>query len=265
MVKQKSSAPSNTKIAIVFCVFVVFVVVFSLLLKGVILMRNSHFDSSKRFTLGITNGRNTEIMSLSPSKDIVIYKLKNKMTPKEAGQLLEIPIDGFINSNSLDLDQKPDTLFMNLVSNYNNINTNLTVVDLLKIAALTKMIPENSINIEIVGDTDELDLNKIVGHLVSDSFMEKDNQTIQIVNATGVGGLGNRLARLITNMGGNAIIVATGNSISKKSTISYIDKKTYTIEKLQKVLGYEVKKEEGNAVADITIVIGEDKVSSEPF
>ncbi|KKQ29054.1 MAG: hypothetical protein US43_C0009G0001, partial [Candidatus Levybacteria bacterium GW2011_GWA1_37_16] len=104
-----------------------------------------------------------------------------------------------------------------------------------------------------------------VGRLASDTSIEKDHQTIRIINGTEVIGLGNRLARLITNMGGDVIIVATSDSLIKKSSILYIDKKTYTVERLQKVLGYEVAKEENNAISDITIVIGEDKLNSLPF
>ena len=121
------------------------------------------------------------------------------------------------------------------------------------------------INVKTVRGTSRLELDRTVDHLVSDAFIEKDKQTIQIINATNVSGLGNRLAKLVTNMGGDVIIVATENNLRKKSTISYIDKKTYTVERLQKVLGYEAVKDANNAVSDITIIIGEDKVNSAPF
>jgi hypothetical protein len=266
MKQKKIQTASNAKIAIVFFIFLTFIVVISLIFKMIAVVRAGQFDDSKRFTLSIANGRNIEIMSLSPgSKNVVIFKLNNNIKPAEAGRLLEIPIDGFINQDFLDLNQKVNPLFMNAIFNYNSLKTNLTIIDLLKIAMLTRVIPESSVNVRMIGDANGLGLDKVVGRLVSDAFIEEDHQTIQIINAAGVSGLGNRLARLITNMGGNVIIVGTENSLRRKSEITYIDKKTYTVERLRKVLGYETIKKADNAISDITIVIGEDKVNSAPF
>jgi len=264
--KQKKSAQSNTKIAIVFFAFLAFIVGISIIFKLITVVRAGQFDSSKRFTLTITNGKNIEVISLSPdSKEISVFKLNDSVKFAEVGRFLEIPIDGFIVQNSLDLNQKVDSLFVKTILNYNKLKTNLTIIDLLKLTMLARTIPESSVNVKMVGDVNGLELDKAVGRLASDTSIEKDHQTIRIINGTEVIGLGNRLARLITNMGGDVIIVATSDSLIKKSSILYIDKKTYTVERLQKVLGYEVAKEENNAISDITIVIGEDKLNSLPF
>ncbi len=66
-------------------------------------------------------------------------------------------------------------------------------------------------------------------------------------------------------MGGDVIIVATSDRAQKKSIISYTDEKSYTVQRLQKVLGYNVAKVDFDAIADITITIGEDKANSSPF
>lgn len=266
MIKKKESRLNNTKIAIVFFALLTFIIAVSLIFKMVSVIRAGQFDDSKRFTLTVTNGKSTEIMSLYPSaKTIAVFKLNDDVKPEEAGKLLEVPIDGFVMSNFLDLSQKVNSLFMKAIFNYNSLKTNLTIIDLFKIVMITRIIPENSVSVKTVGDTSGLESDKIVGHLVADDLIEKDRQTIQIINGTGVSGLGNRLARFITNMGGDVIIVATSDSSQNKSRISYIDKKTYTAERLQKVLGYEAVREAGNAISDITIVVGSDKINSAPF
>jgi hypothetical protein len=191
--------------------------------------------------------------------------LDDKATPSEAGRLLAVPIDGFIASEFLNLDQAVRPLFMNATLNYNSLKTDLTIIDIFRIAMLTRAIPENSITVKKVRVTAGLEADKIVGRLATDDLIEKDHQTIRIINGTDVFGLGNRLARLITNMGGNVIIVGTSDSPKKSSIISYIDKKTYTVERLQKVLGYKAVKEEDSEISDITIVIGDDKANSSPF
>jgi hypothetical protein len=204
-------------------------------------------------------------MSLSPvAKDITVFKLKDGINASEAGRILEIPIDGYIALDSLDLNQKVNPLITKALYSYKNLKTNLTIIDILRIMIATKAIPENSVATKIMGNT-EATLENSVGRLVTDASIEKDHQTIKIINATNVSGLGNRLARLVTHMGGDVIMVATENDPKKKSQILYIDKKTYTVEKLQKILGYEVLRETNNAISDITIIIGEDKVNNLPF
>jgi hypothetical protein len=116
-----------------------------------------------------------------------------------------------------------------------------------------------------VGDQGGLVQDNIVGNSVNDDLIEKDNQTVQIINRTNVSGLGGRLAKMITNMGGNVILVMSEDNSIKKSAITYIDKETYTVKNLQKILGYEAVREPSNAMSDITIIIGEDKINSLPF
>lgn len=267
MTKQKASSMSNTKIAIIFFVILLFFVSLSLVFKMVLVVKAGQFDGSKRFNLTISDNKTLKVMSLSGSaKTITIFNLNGNIESKEVGALLEIPIDGYIASNSLDLNQKPDFLFLKSIFNSKTLQTNLTIIDLLKLLIFSKSIPASSVitkNISTDLTTSESD--RIVSRLVSDELIEKDNQTIQIINGTGIGGLANRMARLLTNMGGNVIIVATSDTPRKRSTISYIDQKTYTVERLQKVLGYPTIKADANAISDITIAIGEDKVSSAPF
>lgn len=267
MTKQKVSSLSNAKIAIIFFVFLTFFVGLSIIFKMILVIRAGQFDSAKRFNLTISNNKALEVMSLSGyTKTITIFELDKNIGSKEAGALLEIPIDGFLLSSSLDLDQKPDSIFLKSILNAKSLQTNLTIIDLLKLMFFSKSISSGSINIKNIStDLTPSDLDKSVGQLVSDELIEKDNQTIQIINGTEVGGLGNRLARFLTNMGGDIIIVATSDSPRKRSVISYIDQKTYTVEKLQKVLGYPVIKAGNNEISDITIVIGEDKINSAPF
>ncbi len=265
MKKKIEQSISNSKIAIVFFVFLTFIVGISLILKVAAVIKDSQFDDSKRFTLSLTNGKNIEVISLSPdSKDITVFKFDSNVKFEEVGRILEIPIDGFITFKSQDLNQKISLLFKSAVFNCNNLKTNLTIIDLLKLAISARAIPENSINTIIVKDPSKLDLGK-VDRLVIDSFIENERQTIKIINGTGVSGLGSRLARFITNMGGNVIMVATENGKEKKSYISYIDKRTYTVKRLQKILGYEVVRNKDNTLSDVTIVIGEDKLNNIPF
>lgn len=265
MKKQKESVLINTKIAVVFFVFLAFFIGVSLIFKVVLIVRAGQFDESKRFNITISNNKDTDVMSFSPAKKIAVFKLNKSIKNEDAGGFLGIPIDGFIISNSLDLSQNPNALFLKTIYNYKSLRTNLTIIDILKLAFFTGKIPERSVNTQDISNLEKGNVDKIVSRLSADELIQKDNQTIQIINGTSTEGLGARLARLITNMGGNVIIVATSDRAQKKSAISYIDQKTYTVERLSKVLGYEAVKAGGNAISDVTIMIGEDKSNSPLF
>jgi hypothetical protein len=266
MKQKREQYKSNAKVAVVFFAFLIFIVGISLIFKLIILIRNGQFDNSRRFTLSITNGKNIEIMSLSPSlRNIAIFKFNYTLSSSQAGRLLEIPIDGIVDSKFINLNQEPNPLFMNVILNYNKLKTSLTIIDILRLLILAKTVPESAVDVVGVDDQNGLVPDNIVGNSVNDDFVEKDNQTIQIINRTNISGLGSRLAKMITNMGGNVMLVMSEDNSIKKSAITYIDKKTYTVDRLQKILGFEVVREPSNAMSDITIIIGEDKVNSLPF
>ncbi|MDO8639573.1 MAG: LytR C-terminal domain-containing protein, partial [bacterium] len=229
MKKKNDRILSNTKIAVIFFVILLFFVSLSLVFKLVLVIRAGQFDDSKRFNLTISNNKNLEVMSLaSIAKTIAVFKLDRNIGSKEAGRFLKVPIEGFMQCNCLDLNQKPDSLFLKAILNYKKVQTNLTIIDLVKLLVFSKKVTPGEITTKnISGDLIPSELDKIVGRLVSDELIEKDNQTIQIINGTDIIGLGNRLARLVTNMGGDVIILATSDSTKKESVISYIDQKTY--------------------------------------
>lgn len=263
--KNDLAVSNNTKIAIIFFLFLAFIVGLSLTFKIIGIIRDGQFDSSKRFNLAISNGKNTDVMSFSNYKNIATLKLDRNINYRQAGRFLQVPIDGYIDSSILDLNQKANSLLLKSALNYQKLKTNLTIIDLLKLFVFTAGIKESNTTTRTISYKQEAaEIDKIIGRYVADTLIEKDNRTIQIINGTNIGGLGNRLARLVTNMGGDVIIVATSDVNRKKSIISYIDKKTYTIERLGEVLGYEIMKDV-NAISDITIVIGEDKANDPPF
>jgi hypothetical protein len=265
MKKQEKSAPSNAKIAVVFFAFLVIIIGVSFIFKAVSVVKSSRFDGSNRFTFSITNDKKTEVVSINPgSKNIVIFKFNNPVSYLDAERTLKVPIDAFANSVELNLDRNIRSILTDMVLKYNNSETNLTILDLLRLKMLAATISESSIDTEEIGGMNA-EQDSIVGNLVNDPMIGKENQTIQIINGTDIVGLGGRLAKMVTNMGGNVILVMSEDSRRKMSVITYIDKATYTVGKLQRILGYKVIKEPENAMADVTIIIGEDKIGINPF
>lgn len=265
--KRNLKKKTNINIAIVFTAFVVFIVTISLISKILVVLRQSQFDDQHRFTTTVSNTKNIEIISFSPiARTIGVLKLSENLDPKTINKFLAIPVDGFVFEDSLDLNQKVDSLFLRMILDSKKLKTNLTIVDLLRLFALAKKLPENGINeIFISQDLSPSEIDGVVSQLINDETIQKERKRIEIINGTNVSGLGNRLARLITNMGGDVIIVATGNRPEKVSTISYNDDKSYTVERLAKILNFKSVNVQDKGIADITIVVGEDSVNSSFF
>lgn len=270
--KRKLKKGSNTKLAIIFFSFVVLIISISLIINFMLILSQSKFDDSKNFAVTISNQKNLEVISFSPgsvqsgfSPSLSILKLEKNLGTSPS-QFLAIPIDGFIRGDDLVLNEKIESMFFRMILNYKNLQTNLTVIDFIKLFIFAKSLPEREIQIKNIYKAQTInEIDSVVSRLVSDDQIEKEGKTIHIINGTNVSGLGNRLARLIANIGGDVIIVATSDDSRKYSEISYIGNKSYTVERLGKILKFKTIKAQDKTIADITIIIGNDGLSVPTF
>jgi len=91
-----------------------------------------------------------------------------------------------------------------------------------------------------------------------DPQIEKEDLSIEITNSTTTSGLGNKIAKIITNMGGKVVLVSSSQDELTKSII-YYNEDSYTVRKLSKLLNIPIEKKELNSISDIVIKIGEDR------
>jgi len=255
---------NNTKIAVFFVIFVCLVILASLIFKAVRVVSQSKFDGNNRFTISVSNNKNLKIASFSPStRSISILKLDGEVKKLDIRRLLGIPIDGFVEADFLETNIDATALMSSILLGFKNIKTDLTIVDVLRLFLASKTTPaRNVVVLDISTSEESTNVDKIIGHLLSDEKIEEEDQTIEIINTTSVTGLGARLGRLITNMGGKVIQISTEESLQKNSLILYNGRKTYTVKKLNKVLGFNTIQIGKQSIADITIVIGEDSKNS---
>jgi len=260
--KELNSGLNSTKIALIFFAFVFVVILASLILKGVFIVSQSRFDGQNRFTINVTNGRDLEIISFSPkSQSISVLKIDGNIKNLDINRFLAIVIDGEVKNFLAIKDLKVPDLMLKFILNYKDLKTNLTIVDVLRLYLFSKTLPIDYIyDKKISTSTDVSILDKIIPPLFMDEIIEKENVSVKIVNGTDVTGLGNRLGRLIANMGGNVVIIVSSDRPENSSTISYFGKKSYTVEKISKILGFKLNKLSKKEIADMVIVIGKDSL-----
>ena len=70
---------------------------------------------------------------------------------------------------------------------------------------------------------------------------------------------------LITNLGGNLILVSNSEKYDNKSRIIYSSEDSYTVNKLSRFLGFPKQKADIKGISDVIIIIGADKIKSLNF
>ena len=258
MARKKKNNGKNTKIGVYFFAFVLGIIFISLLFKGVLVVKNSKFQDDSRFNFLISNNKESEIVSFLPQNhSVTVLKVEGKV--EDIHKFLEVPLDGEIRSDLLDLGKPVPSVVSNVFFGFKNIKTNLTVIDLFRIFLFAKTTsPGNFTKRTVSANLDEATLDKSSLILFSDPKISDENLTIEIINATEEYGVGNRLARLISNISGNVVLVSTAQNIQEKSVILYKRKKSYTLKRLSNLLGFETSENKSQSLADITIQIGKD-------
>jgi len=256
MAKKKKDQGKNTKIGVYFFVFILGIIFISLLFKGLLIVKNSKFQDDSRFNFLISNNKESEIVSFLPQNHSVSV-LKIEGDVGNIYKFLEVPIDGQVRSASLVLNKPIASVISNIFFGFKDVKTNFTVLDLFRIFLFTKTTtPGNFTQRTVSANLDETALDKISAISFSDPKIAVENVSVGIINATAEYGAGNRLARLISNISGNVVLVSTSQSQEDKSVILYSGKKTYTLGRLKKLLGFEVMRNKSQSLADITIQIG---------
>lgn len=260
MKRGKSKSGKNTKFAIIFFVLIGVIVMSSLIYKAVSLVARSRFDNHHRFNVLLSDSKNIKILSFAPDENLISsLQIKDSNNNLDIYKFLEIPIDATILTDSENFNKDIPSLLGSAVLNYKDNHSGLTVVDVIRLLLFAKTVKTESVHSdELATDLDESERDKILAALFEDDKISNEKVSIEIINAAGEQGLGNRIARLITNMGGNVLIVSTSSDLENKSYISYKGKKIYTLEKLKNLLGFEMIDKNQQEIGDITIRLGKD-------
>ena len=270
MRQRRNPEKQSVAMALGFAAIVAFFILISLMLRMVSLIGKSTFHGTHQFIIKVASyeGGVGKIISFAPdTTSVSILYLSQSPVPSGTGQSekvegqLKIPIDGSVIASFAKLSSGKDVSsdLQAFIFGYGSIKTSLTIIDLVRLYLFTKTVPVSNFTYREASlpllDGEKGD--KILSSLFTDYSLSKEAVSIQIINGTSVSGLGNRLARLISNMGGNVISVSTSEKAITTSEILYLNS-SYTVERLGKVLSMKKRQMEKPMLFDIVIQIGED-------
>ncbi len=234
MKQRKPAQGQALRIALIFSALFACLILISLAFKVGKVIRDSHFDGSHQLNILVKDGKGSDLLySFSPDTSSISIL---------SAQVSALPKDGEIVNAQLS-DSPKNIVLQALLHG----TSTLTRLDLLRLFLFTQGVNRNNITI-----------TPTLSAAFYDHTLFQEGQTIAIVNATDISGLGNIVAKMLSNMGANVISITSTVAHQKKSTLFYFGNVSYTAHRLSKVLAIPAIQTKEAGVADITIVIGEE-------
>lgn len=263
--RKKGSSQHGGKSIKTFFIYTICVVLFlgvALSIKAFFIIRESKFDGHEHFTVAFIKQNTTvQLIGFSPNKSsLSVLQIHGNLLPTDLGKVLGIIPDAIIESKG-DVSYGSDAkaTMTTIALSYNNVKTKLTIFDILRLMIFAKNVPGNNISVKSVSFPQTSDrLDSLIASLFTDDLISQDNVSIQIINTTGVLGLGQKFERILVNMGCNVISVSSSQKQYPATHIEYFGAQTYTLHKMTKLLDIPLSQLTMQPVANIVITIGND-------
>ncbi len=270
---KKKVSPHDNKSLKTFYLYALLVLSFifiSLVIKIIFIYQQSRFDPAHDFTLAVIQQKKVkEIAAFHPeiSAVSVLVIHDNNISSDTLAKNYGIAIDGYVITQEGDaVGTDMATFLWSSLLNTTLWQSNLTALDKIRLLILAKNVSTNNRTLEQITLSEQTpDINTLIATALTDQDLASENISIQIINATGVSGLGQRLGKVLTNRGANIVDVSSAQNTQRTTTMAYYGNESYTGDRLQKYLGLTATKLHKQTIADIVITIGNDKKRTREF
>lgn len=257
MRKSKNGEVKSINLALYFGLLVLLIIIISVLFKAFDLVRKSKFDSKHRFTIAVVNNNDWDIYTVLPSEGQQLNINIEGEILNDPTKAYSIPIDSYVKTKS---HFSPDSklIFLRMLINKRKIDGDINVWDLFKLSMYSLGVGSDKFDKEKIEKDEIQSLENISSEKFEDQELAKEKVDIQITNSTQIGGLGNRVASMVSNLGGAVVLVNNSKELQSESII-YFENDSYTVRKLSKILKMKTEKRKTSSIAQIVIVIGKDR------
>lgn len=254
--KKKKAPGKSTPLALFFLAILCGIIVFSFVVKFFFIVSEGKFNSGNTFSIFVSNGVQNQLIVFD-NENGTITKLKVSERTGDPNKTLEVPIEALYFKEDMDLNKSlPDLLsdlFLGIAITKNNLNP----ADGFRSYLSSRFSsPKNISEKEVSIKTPETQRDQELSSIFSDKKILDEGYGIDVINGTSEGGIGGRISRLASNIGGNVLLVGSEENV--KNSAIYADKDSYTAKRLSGILNFPIKKGRISKIAEISIVIGED-------
>ncbi len=259
---KKERTTKAFRVVFIFFTCVLLLILFSLIIKVSLIISRSHFSGTHQFIMQVSQSSDkSEVILFSPDqKSLSIISLIGSSAGGNAQKSIQIPIDSYLHDDSV-YDSHDNTFVQNiLMKNLFLQHKDITIFDIFRLLVFSHGVSHDRVFTKKVDMSTNISvLDNQLTQLFTDASIYKQGDTVAIVNGSGIAGLGNALARLLTHIGVNVISVTTSADSIHTSSVTYFGGSSYTIQRMNQLLHMAVKPTSDQQVAKITITIGTDR------
>jgi len=270
MKKTAQTENKSLKTFYLYLFIVILAIAAALLIKGVIVVKDSKFDSSHDFTLAVTENNDVkEIIAFHPQVPAVgVLSIQdNKIPYSVLAKDYGIATDGYIQvNNASDISTDATAFIWSSLLHTTSWQTNLTALDKIRLILFSKSVTTNNKTDESISLINQDSTTQTtITNALTDQDIADENISIEIINATNITGFGQRLANVLTTMGANVVEVSTAQNTQKQTTIQYFGDDSYTLNRVERLVGAIPTKINMQQIADIIITLGTDNSNTNAF
>lgn len=265
---SQPTSKNSIKTAIIYLFLVCLIVIFSIILRLFFLILHASYDTQHQFIISIQDrSQKISLIVFNPDNHTIkTCKVDGVVSPKRLAGDIGVPIDGSITNYPKDLSSV-SSLMQFVLIHFDEFNPpGINLVDAFRLLLFSRSIKQSdiaSISLHVPVSSDEQ--NQKLHYFFQDKTIFSEGLTISIVNATGQSGIGNKMGKLLQNIGANVIAVDTAESEQEETTISYSGFGGYTLKKIARILHKNPEKVAKTGFSDIIITIGKRSLSESIF
>jgi len=263
-----NSRQNNVHYVLYFLAAVFMCVVFALIFRTIVMVKNSTFstpsysvlfESSTPFLISVD--------TVSKKMSVIEINISGVDSRIQKSMQLKTPIDGKIHRKNKEMlaDSYPSMGFLASIvfRPWEYQFDGMTPLDAMKLTQYALTVQDKDISRYTVSLTSDQELEGMTSDELYDTFKDpiliNEQQSIEVVNGTGQEGLAGQVSLLLKNTGGNVVSLGTAQESSK--TVLYASQNSHTLTRISHILGISPEIDPDFAsISDIKIILGKDFV-----
>ena len=256
---QSKKKDNSLTIATVFVSCILLLIVGGFLLKILLVVSQSHFDSFHQYIVEVDESNSKGMLiSFAPNSKSVTFLTVLGKVDNSYGKYLDVPVDGYVH---MVIPQNLNQLTEHLLFGGKE-EKGITIIDKLRLLFFVNTLKPGDFHQQTVQlPVDAQVTEKLLPTIFLDSTLYADNESVAVINATGESGIGTKVAHQLTTIGVNVISVTTSDDESKETTLSAIHPHTYTVSRIERIFHVSSQTTTNHTISDITLVVGKNSLS----
>src|SRR5258706_1642207 len=201
MRKAQSKKDNSLAIATVFISCIVLLILGGFLLKLLLIVSQSHFDSFHEYIVEVDESDTKGMLiALAPNTKSVTFLTVLGKVDNSYGKYLDVPVDGYVH---MPIPASPSQLVQQMLF-AGKSEKGITIIDKLRLLFFVNTLKSSDFHMQQIQlPIDAQISDKLLPSLFLDIAIYADNESVAIVNATGTAGIGTKVAKQLTTIASN--------------------------------------------------------------